>query len=69
MNNLSKLRLLSFKLAILTGKSHKTKERERIHKLCDLNKVEDEFQFLLQQENHKHLWKEQINYTIFTEFE
>lgn len=48
MNNLSKLRLLSFKLAILTGKSHKTKERERIHKLCDLNKVEDEFQFLLQ---------------------
>ena len=39
---LSKLRLSSFKLAIVTGKWFKTKKEERICKFCNLNEVEDE---------------------------
>ena len=39
-NVLSKLRLSSFKLAIVTGKWFKTKKEERICKFCDLNEVE-----------------------------
>ena len=51
-NALSKLRLSSFKLAIVTGKLFKTKKEERICKFCDLIKVEDETHFLLQLRNY-----------------
>ena len=66
-NALSKLRLSSFKLAIVTGKWFKTKKEERICKFCDLNKVEDETHFLLQCRNYKDLRKGLINYLISTE--
>ena len=38
-NTLSKLRLSSFQLAIVTGKRFKTKKEEQICKFCDLNDV------------------------------
>ena len=68
-NALSKLRLSSFKLAIVTGKRFKTKEEERIYKFCDLNEAEDEDEthFLLQCQNYKDLWKGLIDYLISTE--
>ena len=46
-NALSKLRVSSFKLAIVTEKWFKTKKEERIYTFCDLNEVEDETHFLL----------------------
>ena len=52
-NALSKLRLSSFKLAIVTGKWFKTKKEERICQFCDLNEVEDETHFLLHCQNYK----------------
>ena len=66
-NALSKLRLSSFKLAIVTGKWFKTKKEERICKFCDLNEVEDETHFLLQCRNYKDLWKGLISYLISAE--
>ena len=65
-NALSKLRLSSFKLAIVTGKWFKTKKEERICKFCDLNEVEDETHFLLQCRNYKGLRKVLIDYLIST---
>ena len=46
-NALSKLRVSSFKLAIVTEKWFKTKKEERICTFCDLKEVEDETHFLL----------------------
>ena len=66
-NALSKLRLSSFKLTIVTGKWFKTKKEERICKFCDLNEVEDETHFLLQCRNYKDLRKGLIDYLISTE--
>ena len=42
-NTLSKLRLSSFKVAIVTAKWLKTKKEEQICKFCDFNEVEDEY--------------------------
>ena len=56
-NALSKLRLASCKLATVTGKWFKTKKEERICKVCNLNKVEDDNYFLLQCRNYKDLLK------------
>ena len=66
-NALSKLRLSSFKLAIVTRKWLKTKKEERICKFCDLNEVEGETDFLLQCLNYKDLRKGLIDYLISTE--
>ena len=66
-NSLSKLKLSFFKLAIVTGKCHKTKKEERIWNFCDLNEVEDEFKFLLQFPAYKDLRKELTDYIITTE--
>ena len=66
-NVLSKLRLSSFKLAIVTGKWFETKEEERICKFCDLNEVEDETHLLLQRQNYKDLQKGLIDHLISTE--
>ena len=64
---LSKLRLSSFKLAIVTEKWFKSKKEERTCKFCDLNEVEDETHFLLQSQNFKDLRKALIDYLISTE--
>ena len=40
---ISKLRLSSHKLAIVTGKWYKIEKSQRICKLCDLDKIENEF--------------------------
>ena len=66
-NTLSKLRLSSFKVAIVTAKWFKTKKEEQICKFCDFNEVEDETHFLLQCRNYKNLWKSLIDYLISTE--
>ena len=66
-NTLSKLKLSSFKVAIVTGKRLKTKKEERKCKFCDLNEVEDETHFLLQCRNYKDLRKGLIDYLISTE--
>ena len=66
-NALSKLRLFSFKLAIVTGKCLKTKKEKRICKFCDLSEVEDETHFLLQCRNYKDLRKGLIDHLISTE--
>ena len=65
-NALSKLRLYSFTLAIVTGTWFKTKKEERTCKLCDLNKVEDETHFLLRCRKYKDLRKGLIDYLIST---
>ena len=44
-NALLKLRLPSFKLAIVTGKWFKMKQEEQICKFCDIEEVEDEISF------------------------
>ena len=44
-NALLKLRLSSFKLAIVTGKWFKMKQEEQICKFCDIEEVEDEISF------------------------
>ena len=66
-NTLSKLKLSSFKVAIVTGKRLKTKKEERKCKFCDLNEVEDETHFLLQCRNYKDFQKGLIDYLISTE--
>ena len=63
---LSKLRLSSSKLAIVTGKWFKTKKKG-ICKFCDLNEVEDETHFLLKCRNYKDHRKSLIDYFISTE--
>ena len=66
-NALSKLRMSSFKLAIVTEKWFKAKKEERICKYCDLNEVEDETHFLLQCRNYKDCRKGLIDYLMSTE--
>ena len=66
-NPLSKLRLSSFKFAIMTGKWFKTKKEERICKFCDLSEVENKTHFFLQCRNYKDLRKDLIDHLISTE--
>ena len=66
-NALSKLRLFSFKLAIVTGKWFKTKKEGQTSKFCDLNKVEDETHFLLRCRKYKDFRKGLIHILISTE--
>ena len=66
-NTLSKLKLSSFKVAIVTGKRLKIKKEERKCKFCDLNEVEDETHFFLQCRNCKDFRKGLIDYLISTE--
>ena len=66
-NALSKLRLFSFKLAIVTGKCLKTKKEKRICKFCNLSEVEVETHFLLQCRNYKDLRKGLSDHLISTE--
>ena len=65
-NAISKLRLSSFKFAIVTGKWFKLKKEERICKFCDLNQVENEARFLLQCQSYKNLWKGLVDHVIST---
>ena len=56
-NALSKLRLSSNKLAIVTGKWYKINKEKRLCNFCNLNAVEDEFHFLIDCPNYKKLRK------------
>ena len=45
-NALSKLRLSSNKLAVVTGKEYKINKEKRLFNFCNLNVIEGEFHFL-----------------------
>ena len=52
---LSKLRFLSNKLAVITGKLYKIKKENRLSNFCNVNALEDELHFLIDCPNHKKL--------------
>ena len=54
-NVISKLRLSSNKLAVVTGKWYKIKKENRLCNFCNLNDIEDEFHFLIDCPNYKKL--------------
>ena len=56
-NALSKLRLSSRKLAVITRKWYKIREENRLCNFCNLNAIEDEFNFLIECPNYKKLRK------------
>ena len=56
-NALSKLRLSSNKLAVATGKWYKINKEKRLCNFCNLNAIEDEFDFLIDCSNYKKLRK------------
>ena len=56
-NALSKLRLSSNKLAVVTGKWYKINKEKRLCNFCNLNAIEDEFHFLIDCPNYKKLRK------------
>ena len=56
-NALSKLRLSSNKLAVVTGKWYKINKEKRLSTICNLNAIEDEFHFLTNCSNYKKLRK------------
>ena len=56
-NSLSKLRLSSNKLAVVTGKWYKINKENRLCNFCNLNAIEDEFHFLIDCPNYKKLRK------------
>ena len=56
-NALSKLRLSSNKLAVVTGKWYKINKENRLCNFCNLNAIEDEFHFLIDHLIHKKLRK------------
>ena len=56
-NALSQLRLSANKLAVVTGKWCKIKKKNRLCDFCNLNAIEDEFNFLTDCPNYKKLRK------------
>ena len=56
-NSLSKLRLSSNKLAVVTGKWYKINKEKRLCNFCNLNAIKDEFHFLIDCPNYKKLRK------------
>ena len=52
---ISRLRLSSHKLAIVTGKWYKIEKELRLCNLCNLDAIEDEFHFLLNCDNFSEL--------------
>ena len=64
---LSKLRLSSYKLAVVTGKWNKTKLEDRKCQFCKSNEVEDEFHLLFQCSNYDNIRKELNDYLITNE--
>ena len=54
-NALYKLRLLSNKLAVVTGTWYKIEKENRLCNFCNLNAIEDEFHFLIDCPKYKKL--------------
>ena len=54
---ISKLRLSSHKLAIVTGKWYRIEKESRLCNLCDQNSIEDEFHFSLNCDHYTELRK------------
>ena len=64
---LTKLRLSSYKLAIVTGKWHKIKVEDRKCQFCNSNEIEDEFHLLFQCSNYNNIRKELTDYLATNE--
>ena len=64
---LTKLRLSSYKLAVVTGKWHKIKVEDRKCQFCNSNEIEDEFHLLIQCSNYNNMRKELTDYLATNE--
>ena len=66
-NALSKLRLSSNKLAVVTGKWYSIKKENRLCSFCNVNAIQDEFHFLIDCPNYKKLRKSPLKSIQHTE--
>ena len=64
---ISKLRLSSNKLTVVTGKWRKIKNENRVSKFCNFNAIEDIFHFLTDHPNYKKLKESTLEYIEHTE--